>query len=474
MSLTSLDPLFNPRTIALIGASEDKLKSGGMFLESFIRCGLKSKLFLVNPKGGEIRGLKVYKSVLEIPEEIDLAISAVPSHVTLRVVEDCSKKRVKFVIVHAAGFREVGEEGRRVEEEIVRTARKQGTRVVGPNCMGIYRPALGLNTILPYVKDLTEESGDVAVISQSGWVCEYIIFVGYQLGLRFSKVLSIGNQSDLTLVEILDYLASDSETKIISAYIESTKDGRSFMKAAREVTRSKPVIIWKPGKTETAMRAILSHTGSLAGSYAIYEAAFKQCGVIPACGVEELLDFTVAFKSRYLPEGNRVGIIVGAGGAGVAASDACESLGLKVEKLPEGVTSEIRDLLRGLVPPSSGLSNPIDLVWPPLGQASTIHTQIIEITSKFVDAYIIMDYEPFAVISREVFGDQYRKAILKTMEKVRKPIIFIPPHPTRDLDVSSWIKSGLPVYPTPERAAKALSVLLQYSKHIKSQTSKSQ
>lgn len=467
MSSPSLDPLFNPKTIALIGASEDKLKSGGMFLESFIRCGLKSKLFLVNPKGGEIRSLKVYRSVLDIPEEVDLAISAIPAHATLKAIEECSKKGVKFVIVHAAGFREVGEEGKRVEEDMVRVARRHGTRIVGPNCMGIYRPAIGLNTILPYVSGLTEESGDVAVISQSGWVCEYMIFVGHQLGLRFSKALSIGNQSDLTFIDILEYLGLDPETKIISAYIESVKDGRSFMEVAKRVTRSKPVIIWKPGKTGAAARAILSHTGSLAGSYTIYEAAFKQCGVIPAHGVEELLDFTIVFKSRYLPRGNRVGIIVGAGGAGVATSDACESLGLKVERLPEEVVSEVKELLRGLIPPSSGFSNPIDLVWLPIGQASTIHSQIVEIISKAVDAIIIMDYEPFAVISREVFADQYREAMLKVMEKVKKPIIFIPPHPTRDLDVSPWIKSGLPVYPTPERAAKALAALLQYSKHIR-------
>ncbi|MDH5816050.1 MAG: CoA-binding protein [Candidatus Nezhaarchaeota archaeon] len=470
MSSGSIEHLFNPRTVALVGASEDRLKSGGMFLESFIRCGLKSKLFLVNPRGGEIRGFKVYKSVLDIPEEIDLAILAVPAHITLKVVDDCSKKGVKFVIVHAAGFGETGEEGKRMEEEMVRIARERGMRIVGPNCMGVYCPTIGLNTILPYVDGLTEESGDVAVISQSGWVCEYMIFVGYQLGLRFSKVLSIGNQSDLTFIEILDYLASDSETRIISAYIESVKDGRAFMEVAKKVTRSKPVIVWKPGKTEAAVRAILSHTGSLSGSHMIYETAFKQCGIIPAHGVEELLDFTIAFKSRYLPSGNKVGIIVGAGGAGVAASDACESLGLKVEKLPEEITLEIRDLVRGLIPPSSSFSNPIDLIWLPLGLASTIHVRIIEIVSKIVDSFIIMDYEPFAVISRDIFADQYREAILKVIDKVKKPIIFVAPHPTKDLDISSWIKNGLPVYPTPERAARALSALLRYSKHIKTRT----
>jgi acyl-CoA synthetase (NDP forming) len=465
----SLDLMFNPRTVALIGASEDKLKSGGLFLNSFIECGLKSKLFLVNPKGGEIRGFKAYPSVLDIPEEIDLAIIAIPAHATPKVVEECSKKGVKFVVIHAAGFGELGDDGKRIEAEMVKTARRGGTRIIGPNCMGLYCPEMGLNTVLPYVDGLTEESGDVAVVSQSGWVSEHIIIVGYERGLRFSKVLSIGNQSDLTLTEVVQYLGLDSKTNIISAYIEGVKDGKTFMEVAKKVSKNKPIIVWKTGKTEAAARAASSHTGSLAGNYAIHEAAFKQAGVISVHGVEELLDITMAFKCPYLPDGNRVGIIVGAGGAGVAASDACEILGLKVEKLPEEAALELKDILRGLIPPSSGFSNPVDLVWLPFGQASKIHPQIIEVMSRTVDAFMILEYDPFATVTRDVFAEEYRETMLKTMEKIKKPMVLVAPHPTRDLDISPWTKSGLPVYSTPERAAKALSALTQRSKFLKTQ-----
>jgi len=445
--------VFNPRTVALIGASENEFKSGGMFLKSFIDCGLKSELFLVNPRGGEIRGLKVYPSVLDVPKEIDLAIIAIPASVTPKAIEDCSKKGAKFIVVHAAGFGEMSAEGKEIEEKMTQTARKKGSRIIGPNCMGIYCPEAGLNTVVPYIGGLTEESGDVAHVAQSGWVCEHVMLMGYERGLRFSKVLSIGNQSDLTFVDFLEYLGSDPKTNIISAYLEGMKRGRDLIEVAKKVSRKKPIIIWKAGRTEAGAKAIASHTGSLAGDHIIHEAAFKQAGIITAQGVEELLDLLIAFKSPYLPKGNKVGIIVGAGGAGVAAADACENLGLEVANLPEEAQLELEDLLRGVIPPFSGVSNPVDTIWLPLGQGPSIHPQMIEIMSRAVDAFMIFSYEPY--------GESYLSVLAKTREKVRKPIVCVPPHPTKSLDVTPWTKRGLPVYPTPKRAAKALSALAQ-------------
>jgi len=450
---TSLDLIFNPRTVALIGASENVFKSGGMFLKSFVDCGLKSELFLINPKGGEIQGLKVYPSVLDVPKEIDLAIITIPASATPKAVEDCSKKGAKFIVVHAAGFGEMGAEGKKLEEEMRQTARKGGSRIIGPNCMGIYCPEAGINTVVPYHEGLTEESGDVALVGQSGWVCEFVMLMGYERGLRFSKVVSIGNQSDLTFVDFLEYFGSDSKTNIISAYIEGFKGGRGLIDVAKEVSRRKPIIIWKAGSTEAGTKAITSHTGSLAGDHAIHEAAFRQAGIITAEGAEELLDLLIAFKSPYLPNGNKVGIIVGAGGAGVAAADACETLGLNVANLPEETRLELEDLLRDVIPPFSGVSNPVDTVWLPLGEAPSIYPQMIEIMAKVVDAFMISSYEPF--------GKDYASVLAKTQEKVRKPIVSVPPHPTKSLDITPWTKMGLPVYPTPQRAARVLSALAQ-------------
>ena len=455
MKSTSLNLVFNPRTVALIGASENSFKSGGMFLNSFIEGGLKSEFFLVNPKGGEIRGFKVYPSVLEVPEEIDLAIIAIPASAAPKAVQDCSKKEAKFIVVHSAGFGELGAKGKKLEEEMTKTARRGGSRIIGPNCMGIYCPEAGLNTVTPYPPylGLTEESGDVAHVAQSGWVCEHVMLMGYERGLRFSKVLSIGNQSDLTFVDFLQHLGSDPKTNIISAYIEGVKKGRDLTDVAKKISRKKPIIIWKAGRTGAGTKAITSHTGSLAGDHTIHEAAFKQAGIITAQGVEELLDLLIAFKSPYLPKGNKVGIIVGAGGAGVAAADACETLGLKVANLPEEVQLELKDLLRGVIPPFSGVSNPVDTIWLPLGQAPSIHPQMIEIMSKAVNAFMVFSYEPY--------GESYLSVLAKIREKVRKPIVCVPPHPTKSLDTTPWTKNGLPVYPTPKRAARALSALAQ-------------
>ncbi len=453
MNSASLDLVFNPRTLALIGASENEFKSGGMFLKSFVDCGLKSKLFLVNPKGGRIRGLQVYPSVLDVPEEIDLAIIAIPASAAPNAVEDCAKKGARFIVVHSAGFGEMGAEGKKMEERMMQTARREGSRVIGPNCMGIFCPEAGINTVVPYIGGLTDESGDVALVAQSGWVCEFVMLMGYERGLRFSKVLSIGNQSDLTFVDFLEYLASDPKTRIISAYLEGVKRGRELVNVSQKVSREKPIIVWKAGSTRAGIKAITSHTGSLAGDHTIHEVAFKQTGIITAKGAEELLDLLVAFTSPYLPKGNRVGIIVGAGGAGVAAADACEKLGLEVASLPEGTRLELKDLLRGVIPPFSGISNPVDTVWLPLGQAPQIHPQMIEIMSEAVDAFMVFSYEPY--------GENYLSVLAKTREKVRKPVVCVPPHPTKSLDTTPWTKKGLPVYPTPKRAAKALSALVQ-------------
>ena len=453
MNSASLDLVFNPKTVALIGASENEFKSGGMFLKSFIDCGLKSELFLVNPRGGEIRGLKAHPSVLDIPKEIDLAIITIPSSATPKAVEDCSKKGAKFIVVHAAGFGEMGDKGKEMEEEMTKNARRGGSRIIGPNCMGIYCPEAGINTVVPYIGGLTEESGDVALVGQSGWVCEFIMLIGYERGLRFSKVVSIGNQSDLTFVDFLEYLGSDPKTSIISAYLEGVKRGQELIDMAKKVSRRKPIIIWKAGMTKAGTKAITSHTGSLAGDHVIHEAAFKQAGIIMAQGAEELLDLLIAFKSPYLPNGNKVGIIVGAGGAGVAAADACETLGLEIANLPEDIQLELKEVLKGVIPPFSGVSNPVDLVWLPLGQAPSIHPQMIEIMSKAVDAFMVFSYEPY--------GRNYLSVLTKIREKVKKPIVCVPPHPTKGLDIAPWTKMGLPVYPTPERAAKALSALNQ-------------
>ena len=459
MNSASLDLMFNPRTVALIGASEKESKSGGIFLKSFINCGLQSELFLVNPNRREILGIKVYSNVLDIPEEIDLAIITVPASVTLKTVEECSKKGVKFILIHTSGFSEKGVEGRDIEVKMVQTARMSSSRVIGPNCLGVYCPETGLNTVAYGAKGLTEESGDVALVSHSGWACEYVVYTGYKLGLRFSKVVDLGNESDLAFVDLLEYLSSDLKTNTIAACLEGFRKEREIVDTVKKISKNKTVIIWKAGTTRAGTKAIKYHTGFLKDESIIHENDFKRAGIITAKSIEELIDLLIAFRSPYLPKGNHIGIIVEAGGAGIAAADACEKYGLNVVNLPKKTQVELEDLLRVLAPHFSGVSNPVDVGWSPTGQIYSTHPQVIEIISEAVDAFMIISYGPY--------NENYLFVLAKIMQRIKKPVVCVPLDPTSSVDATSWTKKRLPVYPTPERAARALSILAERHDFLK-------
>ncbi|MBW2093022.1 MAG: CoA-binding protein, partial [Deltaproteobacteria bacterium] len=288
-----LDPLFNPSSVAIIGASNDSHKSGGMFLKSLLDHRFAGQLYPVNPRSPEVMGLKSYSNVNDIPGEVDLAIITIPAQAALGAIADCAGKGVKFVIIHSAGFGELGPEGKELEGKIVETAGAGGVRVVGPNCMGIYSPGAKINMVLPHLTAVENppESGSVSFIGQSGWSTESMMIEGLQRGLRFSKVASIGNQIDLTASDYFEYFAADPKTKVIAAYLEGIKDGRRFLSLARRIAKKKPVIIWKSGRTEVGARAAQSHTGSLAVSDEVLHSAFKQSGIIRADTMYEVIDF---------------------------------------------------------------------------------------------------------------------------------------------------------------------------------------
>lgn len=459
-----LQPLFNPSSIALIGASKDIWKSGGFFLRSLINHGFPGLVYPVNPRESEILGLRTYPSVLDIPGEVDLAIMTIPAQATEQAMLECAQKRVKFAVLHTAGYSETGDEGRELEDRVIQIARQGGVRVIGPNCMGIYSPQAKLNTIIPFI-DLPEmginlpmEMGNVAFVGQSGWASETFIISGHDRGLRVSRVISSGNQSDLDTVDYLEYFGADPNTSVIAAYLEGIKRGRELLRVAGEVSKRKPIIMWKAGKTAAGARAVASHTGSLAGSDLVYSSAFKQAGVIRAQTMEELIDFAVAFSCPYPPAGNRVGIIVEAGGGAVAAADACESLGLQISPLPNEVQDELRNYLRDIKSPSYAVRNPVDLVWPPFSEYSRILPRCLEIMAKAVDALLAITYYPLT-------DETYAQGMKKIGESVKKPLLIVPPYPTRQSEgLSIYTQNGIPAFPTAERAAKALAVFFEYHK----------
>ena len=456
--IEQLDRLFYPSSLAVVGASKDRSKSGGRFVATLLSSTFEGKLYPVNPGESEIMGLTSYPSIRDIPDEIDLAIVSVPARLVPRVIGDCSQKGVKFAVVHTAGFAELGGEGKELQEEMLRLARQGSTRIIGPNCMGFYCPRAGINTVAaaPATK---EEAGSVAFVGQSGWVTENVMVMGYERGLRFSKVVSIGNQSDLTIEDMLEYFANDPETRVIGFYVEGIKRGKDFLRLARDVSRKKPVVVWKVGRTEGGVRAAASHTGSMAGSGLVVDAALMQGGVAIARNLEELVDMMVGFTSPALPKGNRLGLLVEAGGGAVAGSDSAEALGFQLPVLSARTQQELVDTLTGVIPPFSGPRNPVDIVWTPATGGNQIYLQCSRIILKEVDSLMLISYANY--------NDDFAQGLAELRDQTGKPILVLPGHPSESrAGMSLLTRNGIPSFTIPERALKVLSAMLHHSNYL--------
>lgn len=449
-----LDQLFSPSSIAIIGASNDIQKGGGFLLNGLLQGGFKGKLYPVNPKQSEIMGLRSYPSVLDIPEKVDEAIIAVAARIVPRVMAECSEKGVKFAVVHSAGFSELGAEGRELENEMLQSARQGGTRIVGPNCMGIYNGRVNLNTILTEAY-LTGDPGAIAFIGQSGWASENFISRGFELGLRCSKVVNIGNQSDLTIEDFLEYFAADAETKVIACYIEGIKRGREFLQLAKQISPRKPIIVWKGGKTEAGIRAVASHTGCLAGNSAVFDAALRQGGIVSAENFEELLDLAIAFSSPVLPTGNRFGLIAEAGSGAVTGADIYQELGLALPTLSAETQQELDDTLQDMTMATLARQNPVDLGWLTYDISPRIHLASYRIIAKDVDAVVSLCYAHL--------DEQFATELASLRDEIGKPIIFVAGLPSMERQgMRLLVRNGIPTYTILQRALKVLSAMVRY------------
>jgi len=304
------------------------------------------------------------------------------------------------------------------------------------------------------VEGLGLEPGGLAFRGQSGWVSENVMEMGYERGLRFSKVVSIGNQSDLAVEDVLEYLANDAETRAIGLYVEGLKHGRDFVRVARQASRRKPVILWKAGRTPTGVRAAASHTGSLAGNVAVFAGALAQTGVIPARGLDELLDLMGAFSSPLLPAGKRVALLVEAGGGAVSGSDAAESLGLDVPTFSTGCQQELLRVLEGALPPFAPPRNPVDLVWPTRNAAAIVmhcaRTMLGE-----TDALVMLNYQPW--------DQRFVDSMVRLRDEAGKPVFIIPGHPVqRRAGIALLTRAGIPTFVTPEQAVRCLAAAYRY------------
>ncbi|AFK51136.1 CoA-binding domain protein [Thermogladius calderae 1633] len=448
----SLRRLFNPESIAVIGASRHPEKIGHIILKNLVDYGFKGKLYPVNPEAGEILGLKAYKSVLEIEDEVDVAIITVPADKVLQVAEECGRKGVKFLVVITSGFSEAGnEEG---ERRLVEIARRYGMRVLGPNIFGYaYTPNRINATFGP--KEIAP--GGISFLTQSGALG--IALMGWTLmeELGMAALVSLGNMSDLDIVEISKYLADDENTKVITIYLEGLKpgSGKVFIEEMKKVIMKKPVILIKAGKSARGSVAVASHTGSLAGSGKVYEAAFKQAGILEAETIEEMFDWARAFSLLDLPRGDRTIILTNGGGVGVLATDAAEFHSVHLVD----PSSTLKEKLKKTMPWFGSARNPVDLTG---GAVADNYVQALEIleNSDEVDNIIVL-YCRTAVLDPVDLA----KRLIEARKTMTKPLIagFVGGE-----DVAKAIKlmnkNGIPAYPSPERAVGSLAAMLKYKK----------
>jgi acetyl coenzyme A synthetase (ADP forming)-like protein len=351
----SLEKFFDPKSVAIVGASTQKTKVGHEILLNMIQAGFPGKIFPVNNKADSIEGLKCYPDLASIGEVPDLVVIVVPAPVVPDIMLQCGRLGVKAVIVITAGFKEVGKEGLALEQRIAQTASQYGIRVIGPNCLGIIAPYRKINA--SFGGDLPAVGG-IGYISQSGALLAAILDMANAIGIGFSKLVSIGNKIDVNELDLISALGDDPETKVIAGYLESITDGNMFVRRAEQVSNLKPILLIKSGGTAVGAKAASSHTGSLAGGETAYEAGFERAGIVRCGSIEMQFDYAEAFAMQPLPKGNRVAIITNAGGPGIMAADAIEREGLGFAQL----SKETQDKLADYLPAAANIHNPIDVL----------------------------------------------------------------------------------------------------------------
>jgi len=487
-SLTEqLKPLFYPKSVAVIGASNNPAKWGFSIFNDLLVKGFKGDLYPVNKNEERISGITCHKSVKGISKAVDLAVVVVPAQIVPTVMEECVEKGFKTAIIISAGFRETGREGEKLEKEVVRIARRGGIRFVGPNCFGIINPFSNLSTtglmslyITPYVP-----KGSVAVITQSGNLGTFMLRRAFERGFGISKFVSSGNEADLHFEDFLEYMAKDPDTKVIAGYVEELKEGRRFLRMAKEITEKKPIVILKAGRTKTGHKAAKAHTGALAGSDDVYDACFKQAGVIRVREIQDLFDVAVTLVSQPLPRGNRVGIVTGGGGFGVVAVDICEEQGLEISPL----TQETLQNLNQRLPPRWSQSNPVDMVGTMEHSYVCIGTllkdenvdSVLAISSVGSPSKIFDQYPPairnqlveFAEMMVEWESTRGVMGLIERIKKYQKPVILAAPPTSREESeaIRKFEQKGIVVYPTPERAIRVLAYITKYAENRKKKKS---
>ncbi|MDI6846664.1 MAG: CoA-binding protein [Candidatus Bathyarchaeia archaeon] len=476
-SIKQMHTFFNPRSVAIVGATKKINKAGHVIFKNFVenkrRGVFKGEIYPVNPYENSILGFQCYPSVTKIPGELELVVIVVPAKIVPNIMRDVTTKIVKAVVIISSGFSEVG--NHELENQIVTVAKEAGIRILGPNCLGVYDSRMGVDMLfLPETRVLTTGDeviatprpmpGNIAIVTQSGafGVAALDYLTGLQIGV--SKFVSFGNKCDVNEAEMLHYLLYDEETKVILLYVEDIKSGREFIKVAEKVTKKKPVVALKCGRTEAGARAAASHTGAMAGSDRIYDAAFAQTGIFRAKDMEEFFDVGKALAMQPPAAGKNVAVITDAGGPGVMAVDECELKGLNVKRFSEETVQKFEKLKKaGRLPTFATNLNPVDLTGSVTSKMFELATEII-FEDREIHGIILLGLHHTPAL-QEDFIDK----VAKVASKYDKPIVACDIGETEMALHTRYRfdKLGIPAYFSPEDAARAMNALVRYGLYLK-------
>jgi len=473
--------LLFPKSVAVIGATNYFGKWGQLIISNIVAGGFAGPIYPINPRAETLFGLKCYKSILDVPEDLDLVFIAIPAEKVMDVLLECSHKGVKSIVMITSGFGETGEEGKSLQKRVVEYCSSKNMLLVGPNTMGIISPYRGLFATGPHTRP---KKGSVAFVSQSGNLGNQLVFWATQQGIGISMFVGSGNEAMVTYRNFLEYLEQDPHTEIIVLYLEELGKGREFVKLANGITKNKPILFLKGGRTASGAKAALTHTGALAGENKVLGKAMKQAGVIMVNIPSELLELSAAFSSVPFPKGNRVGVVTLGGGWGVVTSDLLEEMGFVLPELPKDVIDKIGKYL----PPFWSKTNPVDLVGTRDPDAPVVAVEEL-IKLKEIDAIIVLgivgrkevvdlllksvsevdpDTPPEFLKKVEDFSAQYEeyfgKKMVEFMEVYQKPIIGV----SLTTSVSGMVrevggcKYKALFYQSPEQAVRGLKAILEY------------
>jgi acyl-CoA synthetase (NDP forming) len=457
-----IEAIFEPRSIAVAGASANPDTPGYDYVRSLQEFGYAGAIYPINPKGGEILGLPVYGSLRDVPGGVEYVISCIPNARVLDLVADCEAAGAKALQLFTGRFSETGRpEGVALERKLLDAARAAGVRLIGPNCMGVLYPARGIS----FRTDMARETGSIGFLSQSGNLLFELSHFGGPRGFRFSKAISYGNALDLNECDFLDYFAEDPETRVIGSYIEGVRDGRAFISALKRAAAQKPVVVLKGGRTGAGGRTAASHTAALAGQAAVWEAAVRQAGALPVATVEELMDMLIAFTYMKPGSGKRLAMVGAGGGRSVMTADLCEELGLWVPPLPDDVERKVAEKAPDL---AGWVTNPVDqsiLAGSGLGGAQVLDWLD---ESPGIDLLVANVGEPWAFgrPNAEAIVPRVTERFVQVAAKTSKPFAVVL-GPSDYPDAARWrlvsqsrerlVEAGVAVFPSVERAVRTLA-----------------